>query len=113
MYNLGYTYEYEQDPPNYAKAFTWYSQAARLNHPEALNNIGVMYFNGRGVEQNFKKAFDYYQKAAELDNPTAQYNLGCLYRDGKGVAVDKKQAMKWLGKAAEQGMKMPKQIYMS
>jgi TPR repeat protein len=55
MYNLGYTYEYEQDPPNYAKAFTWYSQAARLNHPEALNNIGVMYFNGRGVEQNFKK----------------------------------------------------------
>ncbi len=33
---------------------------------EAMGNIGYMYANGKGVEQDYTKAMEWYEKAAEF-----------------------------------------------
>jgi len=69
----------------------------------AQYNLGVMYNNGTGVEQNFKEAVKWYRKAAEQGQVYAQSNLGVIYAKGQGVDQDFKEALKWWQKAADQG----------
>ena len=52
---------------NYKKAIEWYKNAAEQGHANAQCNLGVMYYNGRGVDVNYKKAIEWYEKAAEQD----------------------------------------------
>ncbi len=49
-----------------------YLKAANAGHALAQNNLGVMYANGRGVEQSDVKAGEWYRKAAEQGDKTAQ-----------------------------------------
>jgi hypothetical protein len=70
----------------------------------AQNNLGDMYFNGRGVPNDDKKAVAWYRKAAEQGHAIAQFNLGFMYEIGEGVPRDDKQAAAWYQKAAEQGV---------
>lgn len=51
----------------------------------AQNNLGVMYYNGEGVDQDYQQAFNWYKKAADQDFAEAQYNLSQLYLDRKGA----------------------------
>jgi len=73
--------------------------AAEKCDPDAQNNLGVMYQNGRGVRQDDSQAVRWYRKAAEQGYASAQNNLGLMYVNGEGVP----QAVKWFRKAAEQG----------
>ena len=41
---------------NYKKSVSYYGKAAELGNPEAAYNLGVLYFQGRGVPQNYQKA---------------------------------------------------------
>jgi TPR repeat protein len=70
---------------------------------EAQYNLGVMYQEGRGVQQDSKQAASWHQKAAEQGDAQAQYSLGNMYHKGEGVQQDFKQAASWYQKAAEQG----------
>ena len=54
-------------------------QAADQGDATAQCNLGVMYGNGRGVEQDYTKAVYWYSKAAEQGNATAQVTLILLY----------------------------------
>ena len=65
--------------------------------------IGWMYANGDGLEQDFKEAFKWYQKAADQGDADAQYSLGLMYANGDGLEQDYKEAVKWYQKAADQG----------
>jgi TPR repeat protein len=67
-------------------------------------NLGYMYEQGQGVQQDFKQAVAWYRKAAEQGLADAQYNLGNMYHNGQGVQQDIKQAAAWYRKAAEQGI---------
>src|ERR1043165_4212931 len=58
---------------------------AESGNPSAQTNIGVMYYQGRGVEQNYKEAIRWYSMAAGEGYPDAQYNLGLAFAEGKGV----------------------------
>jgi TPR repeat protein len=58
---------------------------------EAQFNLGNMYSDGRGVQQDFKQAVAWYRKAAGQGIAEAQYNLGHMYYQG-GVQQDFKQA---------------------
>src|SRR5690606_10932616 len=59
-----------------AEAVRWYRQAARLGyHPEAQNNLGVMYADGRGVDRNHASAVYWYALAAQQGNQYAPGNL--------------------------------------
>jgi TPR repeat protein len=88
----------------YAK---WYRMTTRVLRVDptsisAQYNLGVMYEQGKGVQQDYKQAVAWYRKAADQGMADAQYNLGVVYRQGQGVQQDSKQAAAWYRKAAEQ-----------
>jgi len=76
---------------------------AEQGDANAQFNLGWMYNNGEGVEQDFKEAAKWYRKAAEQGDAEAQSNLGLKYDNGEGVEQDFKEALKWWQKAADQG----------
>jgi hypothetical protein len=47
-----------------------------------LNQIGVMYFNGKGVDRDCHAAAEYLQQAADLDDGYALKLLAILYERG-------------------------------
>jgi TPR repeat protein len=66
-------------------------------------NLGTMYLDGSGVEQNYVLARKWFGKAAEQGNSAAQHRLGYLYEKGLGVKKHGPQALAWYQKSAEQG----------
>jgi TPR repeat protein len=69
----------------------------------AQNNLGSLYYNGRGVRQDYAEAVKWYRGAADQGLAVAQYNLGSLYAYGEGVQQDYAEAAKWYRKAANRG----------
>ena len=86
-------------PPPFAET----KAKAEAGDARAQYNLGLMYDNGEGVEQDFKEAIKWYQKAADQGYAEWQCNLGVMYYEGKGVEQDFKEAIKWNQKAADQG----------
>ncbi len=66
----------------------------------AMNNMGMMYKNGLGVEQDYTMAMEWFEKSAALNDSTAMSNIGFLYGDGLGVEQDYAKAMEWFEKSA-------------
>ena len=62
------------------------------------SNLGLMYYNGQGVEQDYKKAVYWWDKSAEQGDADAQHNLGLMYDNGQGVEQDYKKAVYWYRK---------------
>lgn len=88
---------------DYQKALCLYKKADKVkNVPEAQYNIGVMYFQGRGmaVPKDLQQAQQWFLKAANSEKgmPPASFALGTMYLDGNGVTQDYKQASEWLEK---------------
>ncbi|MGD9536786.1 MAG: tetratricopeptide repeat protein [Alphaproteobacteria bacterium] len=76
---------------------------AEGGHRRAQYNLGLMYDDGQGVDQDDAKAVYWYRKAAESGHDGAQNNLGLMYASGQGVRRDDVEAVAWWRKAAEQG----------
>lgn len=51
-------------PPNYKESIKIYNELAKINIPEAQYNLGVMYFNGHGVEKDLDTAKKWFEQAA-------------------------------------------------
>lgn len=81
----------------------WFYRAAEQGYADAQFNLGLMYANGEGVEQDMAEAVELFKKAAEQGHVDAQNNLGALYFTGEGVIRDEEKAITWFEKAAEQG----------
>jgi hypothetical protein len=89
---------------DYKTAFELAKKQADLGNAEAQNNLGLMYVEGKGVQQDYKEAEKWWLKAAEQGFTSAQYNLGLLYGDDhRGIQQSDTEAAKWFLKAAEQG----------
>ena len=88
---------------DYAAAFEEWLPLAELGDVEAQYNLGVLYDEGAGVEQDLAVAADWYRKAAEQGFIDAQTNLGTMYYYGQGVARDYHAAAHWFQLAADQG----------
>lgn len=78
-------------------------QKAENGDAGAQFNLGAMYKNGEGVEQNYQEALKWYKKAAEQGYADAQIILGSMHYVGQGVEQDKVMAFEWWSKAARQG----------
>lgn len=78
-------------------------KAAEQGFAIAQCNLGYMYQNGYGVEQDYSKAIEWYRKAAEQDYARAQNDLGYMYKYGYGVGQDYSKAVEWYRKAAANG----------
>lgn len=63
MMQLGH---YACQAEDYSSAFRWFTEATKLNYPEAFNWLGMMYEQGCGVQQDLKVALEYYQIASKL-----------------------------------------------
>jgi len=88
---------------DYDAAYEEWLPLAELGDVEAQFNLGVMYDEGAGVDQDLAIAADWYQKAAEQGFIDAQANLGLMYYRGQGVPRDHEKATDWFRKAASQG----------
>ena len=73
---------------------------------QAENQLGILYFNGRGVRQDYDQARQWYLRAAAQGDANAQCNLGILYYEGEGVPKDYAEAARWYQLAAGQGLLM-------
>ena len=61
------------------KEFAETKAKAEAGEAWAYYNLGWLYANGEGVEQNFKEAVKWYQKAADQGLANAQASLGVMY----------------------------------
>lgn len=91
------------NPITYNRAYDDFYDRAVKGDPIAQNNLGHMYADGRGVEQDTKEALKWYLKAAEQGNTTAMVNLGMAYLYGRGVSESKRRACKYFEKASVSG----------
>ncbi len=67
---------------DYATALKEWQPLAEQGDEYAQYSLGVMYANGRGVEQSDAQAVGWYRKAADQGGAKAQYNLGsCIPMD--------------------------------
>jgi TPR repeat protein len=69
---------------------------------DAQYEIGLMFANGVGVEQDFEQALHWIRQAADRGLAAAQYLLGTRYTSGVVVEQDDHKALMWFLKAAEQ-----------
>ena len=65
-------------PQNQAKANELFLKAGELGHAAAYRNLGIHYYNGRGVEVDKKKAMYYNELAAMNGDVNARHKLGCM-----------------------------------
>lgn len=65
-----------------------------MSDHEILNNLGIVYSDGVGVERNIEKSIMYFERAVELDDELARSNLADIYRKGwlYGISVDHQKA---------------------
>lgn len=80
---------------DYDTAFAEFSQAAEDGLMMAQFNLAILYFSGRGVDQDFQQAFRWTMAAADQGHVQAQFNVGALYYEGQGVDRDRRQALEW------------------
>src|SRR5260370_5120899 len=66
-------------------------------------NLGLLYYDGKGVPQDYAQAASWFRRAADQDYTKAQHNLGAMYRAGKGVKRDFVKAYVWLNICAAKG----------
>jgi TPR repeat protein len=87
---------YDDDKEQYDKALAWYLLAAMENNSSAQNNIGVLYFDGKGVPENYMCALKWFLKSAEQNNiDITATSIGELFENGYGVPLNKGKALEW------------------
>ena len=91
------------NPGNYEEGFKLLTELAEKGYPEAMYNIGKVYFEGYGTRKDIIRANYWLLKATEGGHLFAAKMLGDCYYDGIGVAVDHKAAFMYYKKAADLG----------
>ena len=88
---------------DYATAAKEWTPVAEHGSAQAQFNLGLLYYEGRGVPQDFETAARWFQRAANQGFDRAQRNLGEMYAVGKGVKRDYAEAYKWFSICAAGG----------
>ena len=89
---------------DYVKAVSLYERAAAGNNMFAMNNLGDMYYSGRGVKRSWVDAMKWYRQGADKGNADAQHAVGMMYERGESVKKNATQAAQWYTKAGNQGL---------
>ena len=91
---------------SYEEAIEIWKALGEKGHADALNNIGVAYRNGLGVEQNYSKALEQFRKGATNGSLESHNSIGQLFDEGWGVDQNFSKALIWYKTAAEHGYAM-------
>ena len=66
---------------------------------EAVQELGVRYYRGLGVNVDYQKAKDYFDKANSAGCKGSSYYLGMIYYNGNGVPVNHAKAKEYFEKS--------------
>jgi TPR repeat protein len=88
---------------DYAAAYAEWRPLADRGHADAQFLIGLMYREGRAVNQDLVEALVWLRLAAEQDHADARFFLARALREGQGTERDHEEAARWYRLAAEQG----------
>lgn len=66
-----------------------WEQAAEQENPLSLNNLGVMYLNGVGVDKNETRAAEFFARSAALGNAYGITSLAACYIYGQGLPANR------------------------
>jgi TPR repeat protein len=88
---------------DYATTLQEWIPAAEAGDAVAQYNLGIMYYNGKGVPQDYAEAVKWYRLAADQGNANAQSNLGIIYEYGNSVLQDNVMAHMWYNIASANG----------
>lgn len=95
--------KYFEATANYKEAHDYFKKAAELNLASAMQELGIMYYNGNGVTKNYPEAINWYKKAADKGDTEAMYKLGLIYFIGRVTEKNNTEAYKMLKKASDKG----------
>lgn len=70
---------------------------------QAMNNLGVLYDQGQGVEPDAGRAVHWFAQAANAGNPSGMSNYGRMLEQGRGVPANPSEAARWFDQAARKG----------
>ncbi len=85
------------------KAYSYYMNAAQLEHPLAMFTLSLMYHDGIFVERNDRKSLELLKKASLAGSEEAQYMLGDFSERGMGVPKNIDKAVHYFTLAAKNG----------
>lgn len=89
---------------NYEWAWPLFLDAAKQCHPEAIEMLGLMAWNGLHVPKDAALASSLFKKAAQLGAPRAQLLVGFWYKKAEfGLSRDLKKARDLFQRSFEQG----------
>ena len=74
---------------------------ANKENADAMNELGIRYDSGIGVEKDEKKAFELYYKASEKNCIKAKFNLAMCYLSGNGTELNENLSFNILKELAE------------
>lgn len=80
----------------------WEDLAAK-GDAQAMNNLGALYDQGKGVEPDIGRAFHWFAASANAGNPSGMNNYGRMLEQGRGAPANAEEAARWFDKAARQG----------
>jgi TPR repeat protein len=81
--------------------------AANQGNAEAQYNLGILFRDGNGMEQNDEQARRFFEMSANQNNSDAQFALACLNLEGG----DDEQARQYLEEAEIKVMLMHKLLW--
>ena len=82
------------------KVIECYMKLGESGHSVGYLNLGVLYYDGRIVEQDYKEAFRYYKLAADAGNARASCNCGYCYYYGRHQEPDYDMAFQYFSRGA-------------
>ena len=98
MYTLGDIFRTEEDVKDLAQAKILFLESARLGNITAMNDLGVMLYNGEECEQDIPEALNWLKKAAQNGLHQAMINLYDILID-----ENRDEAWYWLNRAVKEG----------
>jgi PAS domain S-box-containing protein len=88
---------------DYAFAVQLVRPMAEQGDSRAQSLLGLIYFEGHGVQRDDFEAMKWYRRAADQGDASAQLKVGDLYFEGRGVPQDYSEAARWYRLAADRG----------
>ncbi len=73
------------------------------NDAQAQGQLGMLYYEGKGVPEDHGKAAEWMQRSAEGGNADSQYMLAWFHYKGIGVPQDYAKTFEWAEKSWNQG----------
>lgn len=88
---------------DYAHAAGIWRNQAEAGDGQAMNNLGVLYDLGQGVERDTGLALRWFAQSAKTGHASGMSNYGRMLEQGRGIAANPEEAARWFDLAARQG----------